>query len=64
MLVGGGRPSGAATPDSVDHGGLAPGEGVGIDVHEHLGAVAQQVGDRSELAEVVSLIATMWVAAV
>lgn len=52
VVVGGGRPPGAATPDTVDYGRLAPREGVGIHVQEHLGAVAEDVGDCSELAEI------------
>lgn len=52
----GSRRSRIATTDPVDHGGLALREDVGIGVHQHLGAVAEQIGDRSELADMPSAL--------
>ena len=52
LVLGGGRRSRSATTDPIDHSGLALWEDVRVGVHQHLGAVAEQIGDRSKLADV------------
>ena len=41
-------------PDPIGYGACALREGVGIDLHQHVGGVAQDIGYSSQLADVVS----------